>query len=218
MEEDNSLHIPRLTVYEAPSRSYPALFELRKIVEEKYKMEKPYFHRNIHYDIKKIRDSKEEEHLLAMKIVEYVKKIYETHDIDHYVRPIDGAVEYSWYHGKLPKSKMPFAIHEDDFGGVPFTVTTCIFYLEKTLKGGELEIYRPGSWSNLWSNKLVKTINVSPSSSKKVKIVLIEGNILHNIGEIESDGDRHAVVVQFRVVRQRGGGKKEGDEDGCHIA
>lgn len=101
-----------------------------------------------------------------------------------------GLVEYHRY---LDGCIMPFEIHYDDFGAVDYTVNTVIFYISKTVEGGNLQIYDD-------DEKLIETIDVKPQLNK-IKIVVMEGNVLHCISQIKNSGIRECVVVQLKCKR-----------------
>lgn len=101
-----------------------------------------------------------------------------------------GLIEYHYYeNAKI----MPLAIHVDDFGGVNYKVNTIIYYLDKTVEGGNLEIYKN-------HKTLQEIIDVKPSKNK-IKILVMEGNILHNVSQIKSNGIRECIVVQLLCFR-----------------
>ncbi len=123
------------------------------------------------------------------KIIHSTNKIFENNEIKNNVIT-HGNIEYHRY---LNGNVMPFTLHYDDFGGVDYTVNTIIYYLTKTVDGGDLEIYDD-------NEKLIETIDVKPNPGK-IKIVLMEGNVLHNINKITSNGIRECVVVQLKCLR-----------------
>ncbi len=102
-----------------------------------------------------------------------------------------GFIEYHRYtNGK----NMPLDKHIDDYGAVNYTVNTVIFYLNKTVEGGDLEIYEDDE------ETLKEVIDVKPSENK-IKIVIMEGNLCHYINQIKTQGIRECVVVQLKCVR-----------------
>jgi hypothetical protein len=101
-----------------------------------------------------------------------------------------GIVEYHRY---LNGDDMPLSIHTDDYGATNYTVNTVIFYLSKTVEGGDLEIYK--------DDKIIEVIDVKPSPDM-IKIVIMEGNILHNVSKIKNRGIRECIVVQFKCERE----------------
>lgn len=124
------------------------------------------------------------------KIILSTKNIFENNGIKNSVIT-HGTVEYHRY---INGNFMPFTLHYDDFGGVDYTVNTAIYYLTKTVEGGDLEIYNDDD------EKLIETIDVKPNPGK-IKIVLMEGNVLHNVNQITSEGIRECVVVQLKCLR-----------------
>ncbi len=85
-------------------------------------------------------------------------------------------------------------VHQDDQAGVSYNVNTVIFYFNKTLEGGNLEIY-----DNVNGDNLLDSIDVTPSPGK-VKIVVMTGNVYHNVSPITSEGLRESIVVQLKRV------------------
>ncbi len=106
-----------------------------------------------------------------------------------------GMIEYHKYND-FENHTIQLDRHYDDHGAVSYPVTTLIYYFNKTCEGGNLEIY------NLDEDILVETINTKPSENK-VKILLLDGNIPHNITPITSNGVRECIVVQFKYIGNR---------------
>lgn len=98
------------------------------------------------------------------------------------------------YHRYLNGNNMPLGIHADDFGAVDYTVNTVIFYLKKTVDGGDLEIYEDDETT------LKEIINVTPNENK-IKIVIMEGNVCHYVNKIKTEGIRECIVVQLKCLR-----------------
>ena len=127
---------------------------------------------------------------LVQKTINDTEKLLIEHGINNSINT-NGFVEYHRY---LNGKNMPLGIHCDDFGGVNYTVNSVIFYLNKTVEGGDLEIYEQDE------KTLKETIYVKPSENK-IKIVIMEGNVCHFINKITTDGIRECIVVQLKCFR-----------------
>ncbi len=124
------------------------------------------------------------------KLKKMTLKLFESNGLTNSISK-EGLIEYHRY---LDGSEMPLDIHEDDFGALDYTVNTAIYYIEKTLSGGDLEIYSDDE------KTVIETIYVTPPKDK-YRVVIMEGNVKHNVSQITSSGIRECVVVQFRCVR-----------------
>ncbi len=141
------------------------------------------------YDISEIKDKVNSDYLI--QIVKDSIELLQKNKINNNVFG-EGIIEYHCYYNG---NNMPFGIHQDDFGGVNYTVNTVIYYLNKTVDGGNLIIYSEDD-----ETKIIDIIDVKPSHNK-IKIVIMEGNIFHNIELIQNEGIRECVVVQIKCKR-----------------
>lgn len=102
-----------------------------------------------------------------------------------------GMIEY-WKYTNLISTgdHVHLDVHMDDYAILDFPVYTAIYYLTKTVSGGELCIH-----DDLLN--VTDVIDVTPPHDH-VRVVLLHGSIPHSIGNILSDGIRECIVVQLK--------------------
>ena len=110
------------------------------------------------------------------------------------VNPDNCMIEYWRYRcfGDVLNSKL--IRHTDSYGVFNCPINTCIFYIrkDKTLQGGNLDLYGYGINSYNFMNKPIKTIE-----SNNNKVICMDGDIVHSISSFQGFGIRDAIVVQF---------------------
>lgn len=110
------------------------------------------------------------------------------------VNPDNYMIEYWRYRcfGDVLNSKL--IRHTDSYGVLNCPINTCIFYIrkDKTLHGGNLNLYGYGINSYYLVNKPIKTIE-----SNNNKVICMDGDIVHSISSFQGFGIRDAIVVQF---------------------
>ncbi len=114
--------------------------------------------------------------------------------VEHNIGNVDldyGLIEYHYY--DKPNQNW-LTIHQDSFAAVNYEVNTVIFYFNKTLEGGNLEIY-----DNVDGDNLLDSIDITPSDGK-VKIVVMSGDVFHTVSPIMSEGIRESIVIQLRRI------------------
>jgi hypothetical protein len=119
--------------------------------------------------------------------IEYLKYI------GLYVNENNFMIEYWRYRCFGDKLNSVLPRHKDSYGALLCPINTCIFYIrkDKTLKGGNLNIY---------DNSLFGYINKIPNKtimSSNNNVVLMDGDLIHQITAFEGTGIRDIIVVQF---------------------
>lgn len=124
------------------------------------------------------------------KILHLAKDLLEKHN--YQIDDSDYYIEFWSYklkgnEGKIP---MPLIRHMDDNAAVMFKVETCIFYTEKspTIKGGDLLLFN----NDTLSHRII--INTGD-------IVLLGGDIVHQVEQVSGKGIRNCIVVQYKSKR-----------------
>lgn len=123
---------------------------------------------------------------LAKQLLE--KHNYQIDDSDYYIE--FWSYKLKGNEGKIP---MPLIRHKDDDAAVLFKVETCIFYTEKsdTIEGGNLMIFDN-------DNNLSHTLKISTGD-----VVLLGGDIIHQVEQISGKGTRNCIVVQYKSIRNK---------------
>lgn len=105
----------------------------------------------------------------------------------------DCEVEYHVYHNDQPDTiiESRFGLHKDNYGGTNYNVHTCIIYLENTFEsGGELYIV----------NNKKEEAELARIKPKPNLIVLMAGDVYHNITPVKGIGLRRCVVIQIKQL------------------
>ena len=81
--------------------------------------------------------------------------------------------------------------HRDSYGTLFGPVNTVIFYLrkDKTIKGGDLEIYR---------NILLSWNPIAKYECSAGNVLVFEGSLVHKVETLKGTGIRDCIVVQMR--------------------
>jgi hypothetical protein len=161
---------------------------LLKFSKKEEKKEKSYVSNQYYIEDEDDMDARTKNAMKKLKRL--TLKLFESNGLTNSISK-EGMIEYHRY---LDGSNMPLDIHEDDFGALDYKVNTAIYYIEKTLSGGDLEFYSDDE------KKVIETIDVTPPKGK-YKVVIMEGSVKHNVSPITSSGIRECVVVQFRCIR-----------------
>jgi hypothetical protein len=111
----------------------------------------------------------------------------------------NGLIEFWKYSCDGKKVTSNLDMHEDDYGGLPYCVETCIFYLQKdpNIIGGNL-LYQEviNKWGfGLFSNIVQKKLEIQNNM-----VALLGGNLYHRPQSINGKGTRKCIVVQFMSI------------------
>ena len=89
------------------------------------------------------------------------------------------------------KIESALAKHRDNYGLLFGPVNTVIFYLrkDKTIKGGDLEIYR---------NILLSWNPIAKYECAAGNVLVFEGSLVHKVETLQGTGIRDCIVVQMR--------------------
>ena len=115
------------------------------------------------------------------------------------VKKSDGMIELWSYCPNGKKLSSSLAIHEDDYGGLPYKVETCIFYLRKDegINNGNL-IYLENTKIREFMCLTFKNNVERKLEVKKNMVVVMNGNLEHQPEEMSGWGLRNCIVVQFK--------------------
>jgi hypothetical protein len=127
------------------------------------------------------------------EILSLAKSLLESHNYE--IDESDYYIEFWSYklkgnEGTIP---MPLIRHKDDEAAVMFKVETCIFYTEKsdTIKGGNLMLFDN-------ENQLSQIIKINAGD-----VVLLRGDITHQVEQVSGKGIRNCIVVQYKSKRNK---------------
>jgi hypothetical protein len=132
-------------------------------------------------------------------LVDLVSSIFESvgwTDVDK----TQGIIEYWRYHDFHGSDRVsyPLDVHRDDHGVVSFCVYTAIVYGECTITdGGHLMIYSDDFTFRSRAD-IVDSIEPRASLPDHSRIVLLRGDVPHDVEIIRSAGVRECIVVQLR--------------------
>lgn len=103
-----------------------------------------------------------------------------------------GMIEY-WRYTNLISSgdHVHLDVHMDDHAVVPFPVYTAIYYLTNTSTGGHLLIHDDHL-------NVIHDLDITPPHDQVMRVVLLHGSVPHSVSDIQSDGIRECIVVQFK--------------------
>lgn len=128
-------------------------------------------------------------------MVTFTEQLFEQMGLTNTVKG-DGLI---WIQRYLNCKEHKVKIHYDD--GVQCdpswqTLNTAVFYINNTVRGGDLEIYEDGL-----EFKKIATLNTT-NSPGKITVAVMDGRVWHGISKFRSLGIRESIVVQLRCIRK----------------